>query len=232
MNFFDGEILLFDKPYKWTSFDIVNKIRLLIKKKYGKKLKVGHTGTLDPLATGLLIVCTGKMTKKINDYQYDDKEYVAKIAFGATRPSFDKETEIDNYFDNKHITIEQVTEVLNTFLGEQMQTPPIFSAKRVNGKKAYESARKGKDVEVQPTKVNFKRITLMEHDLPNTITVKMLVSKGTYIRSFAKDLGQKLQSGAYLDELVRTQAGKFVLENAITVEQFEKIIQELPELAN
>ncbi len=228
MNFYEGEVLLFNKPKEWTSFDVVNKVRNVIRRKYGKKLKVGHAGTLDPLASGLLIICTGRMTKQISNYSGLDKEYIAKINFGATRPSFDKETEIDKHFDNQHITQGLLEKTLSTFLGKQEQTPPVFSAKKINGQKAYINARKGKDVEMRTVVVEFKELELLEHNLPETATIRLVVSKGTYIRSFADDLGKRLNSGAYLDELQRTKIGNFSLNNAMTPQEFEEMVQNMP----
>jgi tRNA pseudouridine55 synthase len=227
MDFYEGEILLINKPKEWTSFDVVNKVRNVIRRKFEKKLKVGHAGTLDPLASGLLIICTGKKTKQISEFSGLDKEYIAKIVFGATRPSFDKETEIDKHFDNQHITVNKLEKGLNSFMGVQEQTPPVFSAKKINGQKAYINARKGKEVQMRTVNVEFKKIDLLEHNLPENATIKLLVSKGTYIRSFADDLGKRLNSGAYLDELIRTKIGSFSLEDAITPEQFEDMVNQL-----
>jgi len=227
-NFYAGEVLLIDKPLEWTSFDIVNKTRITIARRFGKKLKVGHAGTLDPLATGLLIICTGKKTKSISEFSGLDKEYVAKIKFGATTPSFDKETEPDNTsFEINHITEDFLIETLKKFEGKQLQLPPKFSAKKVNGERAYINARKGKDIEIKPVEVEFKEIEVIEHDLPNYVTIRLLVSKGTYIRSFANDLGIKLDSGAYLDELRRTKIGNFDIESAITIDEFQQEVDSM-----
>ncbi len=219
-DFYCGEILLFDKPIHWSSFDIVNKVRIEIKKKYGKKLKVGHAGTLDPLASGLLILCTGKMTKQIENFQHLDKEYQAVIKFGATTPSFDLETQPDNFFEIKHINLDLLNETLNNFIGIQMQRPPNFSAKKINGETAYVNARLGKDFEIKKNEIEIKKIEIIEHNLPEQVTIRMTVSKGTYIRSFANDLGIKLNSGAYLQKLIRTKIGDYNVQNALSIEDF------------
>lgn len=224
MDFYAGEVLLFDKPQNWSSFDVVNKVRIQIKMKYGKKLKVGHAGTLDPLATGLLILCTGKKTKQIESFQGKDKEYIATIKFGATTPTYDLESEPDKFFETKHITKELVKETLDSFIGKQLQTPPIFSAKKINGEKAYISARMGKDVKMKKSEIEIKEIEILETNLPKEIKIRMVVSKGTYIRSFAYDLGQKLNSGGHLKRLIRTKIGNFLLEDAYSIEDFEKIL--------
>ncbi|MBN2893254.1 MAG: tRNA pseudouridine(55) synthase TruB [Bacteroidales bacterium] len=226
LNFYTGEILLFDKPREWSSFDVVNKTRILIKIKFGKKLKVGHAGTLDPLATGLLILCTGKKTKEISEFSGLDKEYIATIAFGNTTPSYDLETEPDKFYKTEQITEDKLIEALKTFEGKQMQTPPIFSAKKINGEKAYINARLGKEVEVRQQEIDIKEIEVLDANLPHEVKIRMVVSKGTYIRSFAHDLGQKLNSGAYLKNLIRTKIGNFDLKNAYSLEDFEKVVQE------
>lgn len=224
MDFYAGEVLLFDKPQNWSSFDVVNKIRIQIKMKYGKKLKVGHAGTLDPLATGLLILCTGKKTKQIESFQGKDKEYIATIKFGATTPTYDLESEPDKFFETKHITNELVKETLDSFIGKQLQTPPIFSAKKINGEKAYINARMGKEVKMKKSEIEIKEIEILETNLPEEIKLRMVVSKGTYIRSFAYDLGQKLHSGGYLKRLIRTKIGNFLLEDAYSIKDFEKML--------
>lgn len=225
LNFYEGETLLLDKPKEWSSFDVVNKTRILIKRKFGKKLKVGHAGTLDPLATGLLILCTGRKTKTISSFSNLDKEYIAKIAFGATTPSYDLETEPDAHFEKSHINLELLEKTLEEFKGKQLQRPPIFSAKKVNGEKAYINARLGKEIEVRKQEIEIKEIEILKNNLPDEIEVRLLVSKGTYIRSFAHDLGQKLNSGAYLKNLIRTKIGNFELKNAYSIEEFEKIVE-------
>ena len=223
--FEEGEVLLFDKPLYWTSFDLVNKIRNILKGTLGlKKIKVGHAGTLDPLASGLMIICTGRATKKIENYLHLDKEYTATFTVGATTPSFDLETEIDGYFPTDHITEELVKEKLNGFLGEQKQTPPVYSAKLIGGKRAYEYARKGIHVEMEPTTIYFRELELLSFNLPE-IKIRMKCSKGTYIRSFARDFGKSLNSGCYLSALVRNSIGEFKLCDACDIEKFREYIQ-------
>jgi tRNA pseudouridine55 synthase len=179
------------------------------------------------LASGLLILCTGKFTKKIEEFSNLNKEYIAKINFGASRPSFDKETEIDNQYETSHISEQLLIDTLKTFEGKQMQMPPIYSAKKINGEKAYINARKGRDVEVRPNEVEIYSINLIETKLPETATIKMDVSKGTYIRSFANDLGKKLNSGAYLDELERTKIGNYNIKDSYTIESFTEFLNNL-----
>ena len=222
MDYTEGQVLLFDKPFGWTSFQLVNKIRWIIRnKKNIKKIKVGHGGTLDPLATGLMIVCTGKATKKLNDFQNYDKEYIAKIELGKTTPSFDLETPFDGEFPTEHINKNLIEKVLQNFKGKQEQIPPIFSAKWVNGKRAYEMAREKKEIELKPAEICINDIELLDYNMP-FISVRLNCSKGTYVRSFARDLGVKLNSGAYLAGLKRTAIGPFLLNNAIDIEQFEE----------
>jgi len=225
--FEDGQVLLFDKPAYWTSFDLVNKVRIMIQSNFGlKKLKVGHAGTLDPLATGLLIICTGKSTKKIDEFRDLDKEYVARFHLGETTPSFDLETETDNHFPIDHITEELVKQVLVEFLGEQKQLPPMYSAKLINGKRAYEFARQGIEKKLEPVSINFREIELISINVPE-IQIRMVCSKGTYIRSFARDLGIALKSGSYLSALERTQIGSYDVRNAYSLEKFQKYIEQI-----
>jgi tRNA pseudouridine55 synthase len=212
----EGKVLLIDKPLEWTSFDVVNKIRYAILKKHKiKKFKVGHAGTLDPLATGLLIICVGKATKTINNYQGMDKEYTGVFTLGATTPSYDMETPVDKQFSIDHIDEDMINKVAKSFIGKQMQTPPVFSAIKKDGKKMYEHARKGQKVEMKQRPVEIKEFEITNINLPE-IHFRVLVSKGTYIRSLAYDFGQKLQSGAYLSELRRTKIGDFHVKEAIT----------------
>lgn len=222
-NFIEGEVLYFNKPLNWTTFDVVNKVRNIITRKIGKKIKVGHAGTLDPLATGLVIICTGKKTKEIIKFQETEKEYIATIKIGETTPSYDLETEIDNSYETKHITNELIIEKIKSFIGEQEQTAPAFSAKKINGKRAYEKARKGIKVDIKPSLINIFSIDVLEINFP-VVRIKVNCSKGTYIRSLAHDLGQKLNSGAHLIELIRTKSGKNTLDEALTIEQFENIL--------
>lgn len=227
-DFEEGEILAFDKPLRWTSFDLVAKVRWNLCRKIGKKkLKVGHTGTLDPLATGVVIVCTGKKTKLIDQLQYDVKEYVATLQLGATTPSFDLEKEIDQTYPTEHITHALIDEVIPQFIGEQWQVPPIFSAVQINGKRAYEFARKGQEVELKPKLLVIDEIEVLNFDEKNMqLTIRVVCSKGTYIRALARDIGQKLHSGAHLIALRRTRVGNTRVEECYTIEQFlEKLKQ-------
>ncbi len=226
-GFEEGQVLLFDKPLYWTSFDLVNKVRIMIRSALGiKKIKTGHAGTLDPLAGGLMIICTGRATKRIEEFRGLDKEYVATICLGATTPSYDLETEINGNYPVEHITENLVISALKGFIGEQMQVPPVHSAKFINGKRAYKLARKGIEAEMTPVPVIFRDLELLSFNIPE-IQVRILCSKGTYIRSFARDLGLALGSGAYLSSLQRTAIGPYKLENALTLENFENILKEM-----
>jgi tRNA pseudouridine55 synthase len=225
--FVEGQVLLFDKEVYWTSFDLVNKVRIMIRNTFGiRKLKVGHAGTLDPLASGLMIICTGKATKKINEFQDLDKEYMATFYFGATTPSFDLETETDNHFPTSHISEKMVKEVLENFLGEQDQLPPMYSAKQIEGKRAYEFARKGIEKNLVPVAVTFREIELVSYNIPE-VKVRLVCSKGTYIRSFARDLGNALKSGCYLSALERTAIGSYYRKDAFSIEQFKEYIEQM-----
>jgi tRNA pseudouridine55 synthase len=211
-----GKVLLLDKPLDWTSFDVVNKIRYSILKKYNiKRFKVGHAGTLDPLATGLLIICVGKATKTINEYQNRSKEYTGTFTHGATTPSYDLETEVDATFPTEHITEEQIYETAKRFVGVQQQVPPIFSALKKNGRKMYELARKGEKVEMKSREIEIFEFEILSVNMPE-VKFRVKVSKGTYIRSLAYDFGKTLGSGGYLSELRRTKIGNFSIENAVT----------------
>lgn len=224
-HFKEGEVLLFDKPLDWTSFDLVRKTRGMIKHFLKvKKIKVGHAGTLDPRATGLLIVCTGKNTKRIEEFQAGEKEYVADIFLGATTPSFDTETEVDKEFPTGHITLDLLEETLKTFIGKQEQTPPVFSAKRINGQRAYEKARKGINVEMKPSVVEIMELEILKFSLPQ-LKIRVLCGKGTYIRSLARDIGTALSSGGYLTGLRRTRIGNFHVDDAISTEEFKAMIE-------
>jgi tRNA pseudouridine55 synthase len=223
-DFLEGRALLINKPYSWSSFDVVNKIRIQFKKYLGiKKIKVGHAGTLDPLASGLLIICTGKATKTIDQLMGMDKEYVAHITFGASTPSYDLETEPDQHFATEQITSAGILKALQGFEGIQMQTPPAFSAIKKDGQRAYEQARKGKSLALDKREVEFKELELMNYTAP-TAKVRVVCSKGTYIRSFAHDLGLALSSGAHLSGLERTAIGSMKLDDALSMEQFEKML--------
>ena len=220
----EGHLLLLDKPLEWSSFQVVNKLRWALKKKYHlKKLKVGHAGTLDPLATGLLIICTGGMTKKISEIQALEKTYTGTITLGATTPSYDLETAIDQNFPIDHITIEQLNTVKKKFIGEIEQYPPLFSAIKKEGKRLYEYARKGEKTIINPRKVTLHSFDFTQIDLPH-IYFHVNCSKGTYIRSLAHDFGKALRSGAHLSQLRRTAVGSYSVENALTPSQIiEKI---------
>ena len=225
--FEDGQILLFDKPVYWTSFDLVNKVRIIIRSTFGiKKIKVGHAGTLDPLASGLMIVCTGKATKKIDEFRDLDKEYIATIHLGETTPSFDLETETDNRYPTDHITEEMVKDVLDGFLGEHKQLPPMYSAKLISGKRAYEFAREGIEKKLDPVTVFFREIELLSFEIPE-IKIRLLCSKGTYIRSFARDFGTALKSGGCLSSLERTAIGAYHVRNAYSLDKFKEYIEQM-----
>lgn len=224
-HFTEGEVLLFDKPLNWTSFDVVRKVRAIIKRFLDiKKIKVGHAGTLDPKATGLLIVCTGKKTKEIEKFQAGEKEYIADIFLGATTLSFDRETAVDKEFPTDHITSDLVNEVLKSFIGKQEQIPPAFSAKKVNGQRAYKKARKSIYIEIKPSVIEIKEIEVLKFNLPE-LQIRVKCGKGTYIRALARDIGQKLNSGGYLIGLKRTSIGDFTLDQAMTVDEFKAKIE-------
>ena len=226
-TYLEGAVLFIDKPLTWTSFDVVNKIRKSLRHHLGiKKIKVGHAGTLDPLATGLVIICTGKATKQIMQYQDLDKVYEAQIRLGATTPSFDLETEIDRNFPWEHISPELIEEAISSLTGEQDQMPPIFSAKSVDGKRAYAMARKGKTLELKPQRIRISQLKVLKTTLPD-LSLLVECSKGTYIRSLARDLGEKLDSGAHLTGLRRTRIGPYEVNNAISIENFIKNIEHL-----
>lgn len=231
-DFIDGTILVVDKPAGWTSFDVVNKLRYPIKRLTKiKRIKVGHAGTLDPLATGVLVVCTGKMTKQINTLMLDDKEYTGVITLGATTPSFDLETEIDQTFDVGHITEELIEEARQRFVGEIFQVPPMFSAKKIDGKPAYKAARRGEEVKMRKTVVNILELEFTKIEMPD-LHFRMRCSKGTYVRSLAHDLGQALDSGAHLSLLKRTSSGAYSIEQAADVKKMQDEIWEMSRAAN
>ncbi len=226
-DFKAGEVLLVNKPLNWTSFDVVNKLRYHIKRKLGvKKIKVGHAGTLDPLADGLLIICTGKKTKSIESYMGLEKAYSGTITLGATTPSYDLETEIDNRFDYSTIQLDDLRRTAHEMQGEQDQMPPIFSAKKVNGKKAYDLARAGKEVELKAKRIDIKKFDLTQIELPN-VDFLITCSKGTYIRSIAHDFGKNLDNGGHLSKLRRESIGEFKLEDSKNVEDWIEIIDAL-----
>ncbi len=226
-DFIDGRMLLFDKALGISSFGVVKKVRWLLKEHLGiKKLKVGHAGTLDPLASGLLVLCTGKMTKQIQNYIDDDKEYTGTFFFGKTTPSFDAETEEEGDFSISHLSPELVEKCRLDFLGEQKQVPPIYSAKKIDGQRAYVSARKGQEVKMRTNIITIHEFDLPRIELPE-IDFRVRCSKGTYIRSLANDFGLALDSGAYLSKLRRTRSGKFSVENAFSIDSFIKSLEEL-----
>ncbi len=219
-DFKNGQILLIDKPLRWTSFQVVNKLRWHIRKTFDiKKIKVGHAGTLDPLATGLLIICTGKFTKKIEEFQAQIKEYTGTFTLGATTPSYDLETEIDQHFTIEHITEQLIKETTFQFIGEIDQKPPIFSAIKKDGKRLYELARAGETTEIKSRKIIINTFDITSINLPK-IEFRVVCSKGTYIRSLAYDFGKALNSGAHLSSLRRTKIGNFSVNNASTIEDF------------
>lgn len=216
----NGQVLLIDKPLTWTSFQAVNKIRWHIKQRFKiKKIKVGHAGTLDPLATGLLIICTGKQTKEINTYQGQIKEYTGTFTLGATTPSYDLETEVDNTYPITHISEDILHETTKQFLGDIQQKPPIFSAIKKDGKRLYELARKGETTEIKARTVTISEFEITKVNLPE-VEFRIVCSKGTYIRSIAYDFGLALESGAHLSELRRTKIGNFHVDNAVSIEEF------------
>lgn len=224
MDFQSGEILYFDKPLHWTSFDLVAKIRYKISRFLNvKKIKVGHAGTLDPLATGVMIICTGKATKRIEEFQYQTKEYMATLQLGATTPSFDLETEIDATYPTGHITQALVEETLPKFIGAIEQIPPAFSACKINGNKAYEFARKGIEVELKPKLLVIDEIELLAYQ-QDEIKIRVICSKGTYIRALARDIGLALNTGAHLTALQRTRIGDITLAQCLNVEQVDTIL--------
>ena len=228
-DFKNGEVLIFDKPLEWTSFNVVGKIRYKVCRYLGiKKLKVGHAGTLDPMATGLMVLCTGKATKKIEQLQGTEKEYIADLKLGATTPSFDIETEEDAQFPTEHIDLKSIEETLLQFIGEIDQVPPIFSAVKVKGRRAYDMARKGEEVELRSKKITIKEIEVLDFKEQH-LKLRVVCGKGTYIRSLARDLGAALNSGAYLTGLRRTRVGEFNVDNAYTIESFCDMIDQAME---
>lgn len=249
-DFRAGEVLIIDKPYKWTSFQVVNKLKFLIKNWEKKvrnreesisslnfslptpnsqlptsnfQLKIGHAGTLDPLATGILIICTGKQTKNIELYQAQEKEYTGTFYIGATTPCFDREKEIDAYYPTEHITDELIYTTTKQFIGKIQQTPPLFSAVKIDGKRAYDIARAGKTAEIKPKEITISEFEITRIALPE-VDFRVVCSKGTYIRSLAKDFGEALKSGAHLTALRRTRIGNYLIRDATTIEDFERLL--------
>jgi tRNA pseudouridine55 synthase len=226
-RFEEGEVLLINKPLKWSSFDVINRFRYFLRKQCGiQKIKVGHAGTLDPLADGLLIVCTGKFTKRIEEFQGQEKEYTGTFKLGATTPSFDLEHDVDHTYETAHITPGMIQQAAESLTGEIMQLPPVFSAIKIGGKRAYKFARKDKDPELSPRPVHIREFEITRIEMPE-VDFRISCSKGTYIRSIARDFGTSLQSGAHLASLRRTRIGEFLLSNAWELEDLmEKIRQE------
>lgn len=228
MNFIDGEILYLDKPLGWTSFDAVKRVRGAIYRRIKvKKIKVGHAGTLDPLATGVMIVCTGKSTKLIDSLQSGVKEYIATLRLGATTPSFDLETEVDAFYPTDHITRELVEETLKKFIGEIHQIPPAYSACKIGGVRAYDMARKGEEPELKAKTLVIDEIELIDYS-PESMTIRVVCSKGTYIRALARDIGQALGSGAHLTALKRTRVGNVTLDQCLPPHDLARLITEAP----
>ena len=219
----DGYVAVIDKPLEWTSADVVRKVKFRLQRKGYRKIKVGHAGTLDPLATGILLVCIGRATKRVDELQAERKEYVATLELGATTPSFDMEHPIDATYPIEHITREKVEAALASLTGERLQAPPIYSAKKVEGMRAYEFARAGEEVELRKALINIYSLTLEEYDLPH-IRIRVECSKGTYIRSLAQEIGQALDSGAYLTSLRRTRSGEFDVGKAWSLDELLKNI--------
>ena len=226
INFEDGYIAVVDKPLRWTSTDVVRKIKFALRRLGYRKIKVGHAGTLDPLATGILLVCIGRATKLVDALQAEEKEYVADVMLGATTPSHDLEHEIDRTYPWEHITREAVAESLASLTGERLQTPPVYSAKKIDGTRAYELARAGEEVAVRQALINIYEMEIVEYDLPR-VRIRVRCSKGTYIRSLAHEIGQALRSGAHLTSLRRTRSGGFTLEKSYELDEFLENLQKL-----
>ena len=225
IDFSEGYVAVIDKPYEWTSADVVRKIKFQLRKCGYPKIKIGHAGTLDPLATGILLVCIGRATKQVEALQAEQKEYVAELQLGATTPSGDMEHEVDQTYPTEHITRERVEEALKALCGEREQLPPLYSAKKVQGVRAYEFARAGEEVELKKALINIYDMELLEYDLPR-IKIRVECSKGTYIRSLAFEIGEKLESGAYLSSLRRTRSGGYTVEKSHTLDDFMEKLRE------
>lgn len=229
-DFKSGQLLLIDKPLQWTSFQVVSKVRGLIKKSCGlKKIKVGHAGTLDPLASGLLLICTGKFTKRISEFQGQEKVYTGTMVLGATTPSYDMETEIDREFPTQHLTSDVLRAATKDFIGNIAQFPPVFSAVKKDGKRLYEYARKGEEVEIKSRMVEISQFDLTRIALPE-VDFKVVCGKGTYIRSLTHDFGKSVESGAYLSALRRTQIGEYHVEDAFDIEDFKNLLPNAEQL--
>ncbi len=224
INFPEGYVALIDKPLKWTSTDVVRKINYALRHKGFRKIKVGHAGTLDPLATGVLLICIGKATKRVNELQAERKEYIAEVTLGATTPSFDLEHEIDATYATDHITLPMIQSSLQELCGERFQIPPIYSAKKIEGVRAYELARAGEEVEVRKALITIYDIEILKFEMP-LLTIRVSCSKGTYIRSLASEIGEALQSGAHLSALRRTKSGGYRVEDGWQLEDFMKNLE-------
>ena len=225
VEFPEGYVAVIDKPYEWTSADVVRKIKFQLRKCGYPKIKIGHAGTLDPLATGILLVCIGRATKQVEALQAEEKEYVAELMLGATTPSGDMEHEVDNTYPTEHITREMVEEALKSLTGEREQLPPLYSAKKVQGVRAYEFARAGEEIELKKALINIYEMELVEYDMPR-IKIRVRCSKGTYIRSLAFEIGEAVNSGAYLTSLRRTRSGGYTVEKSHTLDDFMEKLQE------
>lgn len=226
INFEDGYIAVLDKPLRWTSTDVVRKIKFALRRLGYRKIKVGHAGTLDPLATGILLVCIGRATKLVDSLQAEEKEYVADVMLGATTPSYDLEHEIDQTYPWEHITREALAKALESLTGERLQTPPVYSAKKIDGTRAYELARAGEEVAVRQAMITIYEMEILEYALPR-VRIRIRCSKGTYIRSLAHEIGQALHSGAHLASLRRTRSGGFTLEKSYELDEFLENLQNL-----
>ena len=224
MDFFEGEVLAFDKPYEWTSFGIVAKVRWLLTQHLGRKIKVGHAGTLDPLATGVVLLCTGKATKRIEELQAGEKEYTATLRLGATTASFDLEHPIDATYPWEHVTREAVEQALASLCGERLQMPPLYSAKKIDGQRAYEYARDGEEVKLRAALIHIYEMELLSCELPD-LRIRVRCSKGTYIRSLAREIGEAVGSGAHLTALRRTRSGGFRAEDGYTMDEITAILK-------
>lgn len=226
IDFSEGYIAVIDKPLEWTSTDVVRKIKYALQHKLGyRKIKIGHAGTLDPLATGVLLICIGKATKMVNALQAEEKEYIAELELGATTPSFDMEHPIDCRYPTEHITREMIEQALRNLTGERLQAPPIYSAKKVEGVRAYEFARAGEEVELKKALITIYEMEILEFEMPR-LKIRVRCSKGTYIRSLAQEIGQAVQSGAYLTSLRRTRSGGFTAENGWDLQNFMEKLAE------
>lgn len=229
LDFPAGYIIPVDKPYGWSSTDVVRKLKYAITKLGFKKIKIGHAGTLDPLATGMLLICVGKCTKMVEKLQAEQKEYVTDIVLGATTPSFDMEHPVDQTFPTEHITRESVEKALEELCGERLQMPPVYSAKRIDGRRAYEHAREGSEVKMREAMITIYSMEIEEFDMPN-VRVRIKCSKGTYIRSIAMELGEKLDSGAYLSSLRRTRSGNYDVEQSYKMDELENILRPVKQI--